>query len=119
VRGKGRFWNGETGEKAEKADAQMNEIVMEVQAELDGAKVVQTRKACNCEKRVDATKNQAEEARAVSAAQDASDEGNCSTKQMKQIVGGRKGEIKHFMAKEAGDADDHQDQAAQNDIGSC
>lgn len=38
---------------------------------------------------------------------------------MKQIVGGRKRQIEHFVAKEAGDANHDQDQAAKHDIGSC
>ena len=36
---------------------------------------------------------------------------------MEEVVGGREGQIEHFVVKETGNADGDQDEAAQEDVG--
>ena len=58
-----RLGRAESGEQAEDADAEVDEIVMKVQAELDGAEIAQAEEPRDGDQRVDRTENEAEAAR--------------------------------------------------------
>jgi len=53
------FGEGEAGEEAEEADDEVNEVVVEVEAELDGAEVVQAEETGEGKERVDRPEEEA------------------------------------------------------------
>jgi hypothetical protein len=117
--GEGWFGNRETGQKAENTYSKMYHVVLLVQAQLNGAEVVQTNEPCDRDNGIDRAENQSKEARAIEAAAEPSKESDYATEKMKDVVGGRKCEIEHFAAKEACDTNHDQDESAQDDIDSC
>lgn len=110
LRGKGAC------KQAEQADPEMDEVEMEIEIEPDGAEIAEPEKAGDGEERVDGSKDETEEPRAVQAFANASKKRDHAAEKMKHVVSRREGKIEHFVSKEAHDAHRDEDEAAQDDV---
>src|SRR5207249_11281212 len=94
---------------AEQANSEVDEIEMRVQVQLDGAEIAQTAEACNGNQRIDRAKDQTKPPRAICALPESSPKRDCAADKVKYVMGRRKCEMEHFMAKEPHHADYDQD----------
>src|SRR5206468_2834694 len=63
--GRSRLCAGKTGCETEQANAEVDQIVVYVQAQLDRTEVAKAGESCNRDKRINSPKNQAEQPRSV------------------------------------------------------
>jgi len=90
----------------------MDEVEVQVQVEMEWAEVVHTRKAGDGKQSVDDSEDEAKTARPIRIPAQPCKERNDSAEKVKSVMRGWKGEIEHFVAKEAGDANDDQYETA-------
>ena len=111
-----RFRARETSQQTEQSHPQVNKIEMCIQVQLDGTEVAQTSKASKGQQRIDRSENQAKPPRTVGALSEPGPQSDSAAGKVKNIVGGRKREVEHLMAKKTRHADHDQNSPAQNDI---
>ena len=92
---------------------------MRVQVQLDWAEIAHTGEARDGHERIDRAKNHAKPPRAIGTLPETGPESDYSTGEVKDVMGGRKCEVEHFMAKEPHRADHNQDRPAQHNIDLC
>jgi hypothetical protein len=110
--GRSRLCAGKTGCETEQANAEVDKIVVCVQAQLDWTEIAQASESCNRDNRINRPKNQAELPRSINTLSKPGPKSDCAANEMKYIVSGRKCEIEHFVAKETNYTDDEQDRSA-------
>lgn len=110
--GRSRLCAGKTGCETQQANAEVDKIVVYVQAQLDWTEVTKARESCNRDKRINHSKNQAEQPRSVNTLSKPGPKSDCTANKMKYIVSGRKCEIEHFVARKTNYTDDEQDRSA-------
>lgn len=94
----------------------MYEVEVEVQVKPDWAEVAQARETGDSEQSIDRSEDEAETPRPMGISAKAAKERDDAAEKMKNVVRGRKREIEHFVAKESGDPDNDQYEAAENYI---
>src|SRR5260370_18455072 len=97
----------------------MDEIEMCVQIQLDGTEITHSSETRDSHQRIDSSKNQAKPSRPIRILSKPCPKRDYPAAEVKNIVGGRKREIEHFVAKESHDSHHDQDPSAHHDIASC
>ena len=110
--GRSRLCAGKTGCETEQTNAEVDKIIVYVQAQLDWTEVAKAGESCNRDKRINHPKNQAQQPRSISTLSKPRPKSDCAANEMKYIVSGRKCEIEHFVAKKTNHTDDEQDRSA-------
>lgn len=109
----------ETSENAENTDAEMNEVEVKIQTELDRTEIVQTEKSRDSHERINRSESQPEASSPAGIFAKPGGKSDHPTQEVEQVVRRRKREIEHFMPEESGNADNNQNETAQNDVEFC
>src|SRR5260221_2584648 len=97
----------------------MDEIEMRVQIQLDGPEITHSSETRDSHQRIDSSKNQAKPSRPIRILSKPCPKRDYPADDVKHIVGGRKREIEHFVAKESHGSDHDQYRSDQHDIDCC
>jgi len=117
--GYGRLCAGNTGHETEETNSKVDEIEVRIQIQLDGPEVPHAGKARDGHQGINRSKHQTKPPHPVRVLPEPGPKPDGAADEVKHVMGGREGEVEHFVAKESHHTDHHQNCSAQHDIDLC